>query len=60
MNLILKHSIRCLGSAALNMCQVARGGGDAFIETGIHCWDIAAGDLIVREAGGTVMDTRGT
>lgn len=41
------------------MCQVARGGGDAFIETGIHCWDIAAGDLIVREAGGAVMDTRG-
>ncbi|EDV29776.1 Inositol monophosphatase 1 [Trichoplax sp. H2] len=53
------HGIRCLGSAALNMCQVARGGGDAYFETGIHCWDMAAGDLIVREAGGVVIDTRG-
>ena len=40
------------GSAAVNMCLVACGQADAYYEYGIHCWDIAAGDIIVREAGG--------
>lgn len=37
------------------MCLVASGQADAYYEYGIHCWDIAAGDIIVREAGGVVM-----
>lgn len=50
------HGLRSLGSAALNMCMVALGGADVFFEFGIHAWDIAAGDLIVREAGGVTID----
>lgn len=53
------HGIRSLGSAALNMCSVASGQADAYWEFGIHAWDIAAADLIVREAGGVVMSTDG-
>jgi myo-inositol-1(or 4)-monophosphatase len=39
--------------------MVAAGELDAHFTYGIHVWDIAAGDLIVREAGGVVMDTSG-
>ncbi|RKP23284.1 hypothetical protein SYNPS1DRAFT_5035, partial [Syncephalis pseudoplumigaleata] len=46
------RGIRCTGSAALNLCLVARGSLDVYWEIGIHCWDIAAGALIVEEAGG--------
>ncbi|EFN83275.1 Inositol monophosphatase [Harpegnathos saltator] len=53
------HGIRSLGSAALNMCMVALGGADVYFEFGIHAWDIAAGDLIVREAGGVSIDPAG-
>lgn len=53
------HGIRTLGSCALNMCMVALGGADACFEFGIHAWDIAAGDLIVREAGGVTIDPAG-
>ncbi|KAK0081618.1 hypothetical protein PV325_011862 [Microctonus aethiopoides] len=53
------HGLRTLGSAALNMCMVALGGADANFEFGIHVWDIAAGDLIVREAGGVCIDPAG-
>jgi len=49
--------IRSQGSAAINMCTVASGRADAFWEFGIHAWDIAAGDLIVREAGGVALST---
>ena len=49
------HRIRCIGSAALSMCMVANGNVDAFFENDIHCWDIAAGDVIVREAGGATL-----
>jgi myo-inositol-1(or 4)-monophosphatase len=41
------------------MAMVALGGADAYIEYGIHAWDIAAGDLIIREAGGAVIDPAG-
>lgn len=51
--------IRALGSAALNMCMVALGGADVCFEFGIHAWDIAAGDIIVREAGGVCIDPAG-
>ena len=43
---------RVLGSAALDICQVACGRADGYFETGIYLWDIAAADLIVRSAGG--------
>lgn len=47
------------GSAAMNLCHIARGGCDAFTDTGMHVWDMAAGELIVREAGGVVIDPAG-
>ncbi|CAF0844585.1 unnamed protein product [Didymodactylos carnosus] len=53
------HSVRAIGSAALNLCHVAEGSCDAYFEYGIHCWDIAAGDLIAREAGCFTSDPTG-
>ncbi|XP_074644877.1 inositol monophosphatase 1-like isoform X1 [Tubulanus polymorphus] len=53
------QGIRSVGSAALSMCLVAQGSADAYFEHGIHCWDIAAGMLIAKEAGGVVVDTEG-
>ncbi|MFA7248690.1 MAG: inositol monophosphatase family protein [Dehalococcoidia bacterium] len=44
--------VRRTGSAALDLCWVACGRVDAYYEAGQFPWDIAAGDLIVREAGG--------
>ena len=43
---------RILGSAALDLCMVAAGKADGYFEASIFTWDIAAGDLIVRQAGG--------
>ena len=43
---------RIVGSAALDICSVACGRCDGYFETGIYLWDIAAADLIVRQAGG--------
>ncbi|WP_345888665.1 inositol-1-monophosphatase [Shewanella algae] len=51
--------LRRAGSAALDLAYVAAGRIDAFFELGLKPWDIAAGDLIVREAGGTVTDFSG-
>lgn len=51
--------IRCLGAAALNICMVALGGADCYFEMGLHAWDMAAGELIVREAGGVSLDPAG-
>ncbi|KAJ1984072.1 hypothetical protein H4R34_000877 [Dimargaris verticillata] len=53
------HGVRSLGSGALNMCLVAQGALDAYWEIGSHLWDIAAGAVIVREAGGLVVDGQG-
>ena len=50
---------RRLGSAALDLCLVARGWFDGYWERNLGPWDIAAGALIVVEAGGVVTDTRG-
>ena len=47
---------RRTGSAALDLCYVAAGRVDGYFEFGVKAWDIAAGDLIVREAGGLVCD----
>ncbi|MEF3244760.1 MAG: inositol monophosphatase [Caldisericaceae bacterium] len=49
-------SIRCNGSAALDLAYVAQGVFDGYYQKGIHIWDIAAGSLIVKEAGGYVTD----
>lgn len=51
--------MRALGTAAVDMCQVAVGGADAYFHVGLHCWDIAASAIIVQEAGGVVIDTNG-
>jgi len=62
---MLKHftassrAIRRAGSAALDLAYVAAGRTDGFWEMGLSPWDIAAGALIVREAGGFVGDLRG-
>ena len=50
---------RGLGSAALNMCCVAQGAAEAYYEIGVHAWDMAAGRVIVEEAGGVVLDMTG-
>jgi myo-inositol-1(or 4)-monophosphatase len=50
---------RRLGSASLDLCLVARGWLDGYWERHLKIWDIAAGVLIVTEAGGTVTDTHG-
>lgn len=51
--------IRRYGSAALDLAWVAAGRFDAFWERGLNAWDIAAGVLLVREAGGIVSDLDG-
>ena len=53
------HGIRRLGSAAIDLAYVACGRFEAFYEYGLNEWDIAAGMLIVREAGGKVSDFSG-
>ncbi|KAI9750624.1 MAG: hypothetical protein M4579_006393 [Chaenotheca gracillima] len=50
------HSLRSLGSAALNFCGVARGDLDVYWEAGCWAWDVAAGWVILTEAGGLVAD----
>lgn len=50
---------RRLGCASLDLCAVARGWLEGYWERRLKPWDIAAGALIVREAGGTVTDTTG-
>ena len=49
------HGIRSLGSCALNILQVARGGADFFAHIGMHIWDIAAAMVILRETGGIIV-----
>lgn len=52
-------SCRRLGSAALDLCLVARGWFDGYWERNLGPWDVAAGALIVVEAGGIVTNPRG-
>jgi myo-inositol-1(or 4)-monophosphatase len=52
--------VRRPGSAALDLCYLAAGRVDGFWELGLKIWDIAAGALIIREAGGRISDFRGT
>lgn len=51
--------IRRAGSAALDLCFVAAGRFDGFWEEGLGPWDMAAGALLIEEAGGIVTDMRG-
>ncbi|HEU4775031.1 MAG TPA: inositol monophosphatase family protein [Lysobacter sp.] len=53
------EDIRRTGSAALDLAYVACGRADAYFEAGLQPWDVAAGVLLVREAGGRVCDFRG-
>ncbi len=51
--------VRRPGAAALDLCYVAAGRLDGFWELGLQPWDMAAGSLIIREAGGRVSDFDG-
>jgi myo-inositol-1(or 4)-monophosphatase len=53
------RSVRRPGAAALDLCYVACGRLDGFWELRLNPWDVAAGLLIIREAGGTVTDGAG-
>lgn len=55
----LTQGVRRLGAAALDLCYVAAGRLDAYYEKGLHAWDVAAGSLIIKEAGGRITDYRG-
>lgn len=52
----MAHSLRSLGSAALNFAHVATGQLDMYQEIGCWSWDVCAGIVIAREAGGKVCD----
>lgn len=58
---LLPHirDIRRLGAAALDLCYLAEGKTDAFYEIDLKPWDVAAGILILLEAGGKVTNTSG-
>ena len=53
------RGIRRDGSAALDLCYVAAGRLDAYWELKLHPWDVAAGFLILEEAGGRLTDSHG-
>jgi myo-inositol-1(or 4)-monophosphatase len=53
------RDIRRIGSAALDLVRVAEGSVDAYAESGLNAWDLAAGWLIVEEAGGLVVGRAG-
>ena len=53
------HGVRRAGAAALDLAYVACGRLDAFWEFGLNPWDMAAGVLLIQEAGGTCSDMHG-
>lgn len=53
------RDVRRLGAAALDLCHVACGRVDAYVEEDLQLWDLAAGSLIAREAGALVTGVRG-
>lgn len=53
------HGLRRFGSAAVDLAYVACGRGEGFYEYGLSAWDVAAGAIIVKEAGGVVTDFKG-
>ncbi|WP_448518317.1 inositol monophosphatase family protein [Rhodoflexus sp.] len=54
--LIQTHGFRRIGSAAVDLAYVAAGRFEAFYEKNLNAWDVAAGTLIVKEAGGIISD----
>lgn len=56
---MITHGMRRTGSAAIDLANVASGRTDGFWEFGLSPWDMAAGILLVREAGGQITDMRG-
>ena len=55
---IPSHGIRCLGSTALDIMQVAKGSADFFFSVGFHAWDVAAAKVILNESGGVMVGYR--
>ena len=53
-------AVRCCGSAALGLCAVAAGWVDAYMQYTLKPWDVAAGIVIIEEAGGRLSDLRGS
>jgi len=53
------RGVRRAGGASVERAYVAAGGSEAFYETGLRPWDMAAGVLLVTEAGGRVTDNSG-
>ena len=53
------REVRIMGSAAIHLAYVAAGRLDAFWEPGLNLWDVAAGIVLVEEAGGRVTDLQG-
>ncbi|MEI6079125.1 MAG: inositol monophosphatase family protein [bacterium] len=53
------HGVRRPGAAALDLCYVARGIYDGFYEKTLNAWDVAAGSLLIKEAGGKVSNYNG-
>jgi len=53
------QALRRLGSAALNLCYVASGRMDGYWATSVKAWDVAAGSLILTEAGGSIRHIDG-
>ena len=53
------HGLRRLGSAATDIAYVAAGRFEAFYEHALHAWDVAAGIIILKQAGGRVTDFNG-
>jgi myo-inositol-1(or 4)-monophosphatase len=52
-------AVRRPGSAAIDLCYLAAGRFEGFWELKLHAWDVAAGSLIITEAGGKVTDFKG-
>jgi myo-inositol-1(or 4)-monophosphatase len=57
--IVASQAVRRLGSAALNLCYLAAGRLDGYWATDTKIWDVAAGVLLVQEAGGEVSASRG-
>ena len=53
------HTFRSLGSAALSLCYVGAGWLEAYFHWTLYPWDVAAGSLILLEAGGAITDVNG-
>ena len=54
------HGLRRIGSAAVDLAYTACGRFDGYFEYNLNAWDVAAGIVLIREAGGEIMDFSGT